>query len=677
MKKIILATVILFFTLLSQSLFAQADSLKKVSINGKEFYSYQVKEGEGLYRISKTFNVPQEEIIQYNPQAMSGVSAGMNLNIPVVSSRNGGASTPKIVLESTPQTAQAKTAANPATSTPKTVVKPTPAPVEQPKTVDEPTVKSISIDGEKKSTETAYKIHITEKGETLYGISHLYQVDIETLKKHNPSLADGLQVSEELRIPMQPKTVTTEVIPAKEKSTVVKMDSTGLTYIEHTVQPKETLYSISKLYVTSVDEITKLNPEAAAGIKIDQKLKIPTTQLVAAKPTATRAAQNNAPKATTTAAAVVSAPTTSSAVHENKPVTALKSTDMVVRVALLLPFMTENTDKQDATIDKFIEFYEGFLVGINQLKNEGFSIELNTYDIEKTDAKVRDVIQKHPNLKKMDLIIGPAYSTQLAAVTEFAQANAIPLVVPFSSKVDNISTNQYVFQNNCPQQKQLNKASQLFIKSFGNKNIVVLSFNNDLEDEGSEFARNLKSQLKKQKINFHDIQYTQENFASVQSAMSKGKENILVLATDKTALIKDLLPKIEKMNTANTQISIFGSAKWDNAIKNYHSTYYWTPFYVDKGNKEYTTYRDKFRTEFGSTSTKSPRFDLMGYDIACYFISAVNVYGKNFGYKMDSFSQTHALQSHFDFTKQNQGGYINEGIILIHYSDTTGFDIVE
>ena len=45
--------------------------------------------------------------------------------------------------------------------------------------------------------------------------------------------------------------------------------------IRHTVNKGQTLYSISKIYGTTVEEIVKMNPESATTLSVGQQLIIP------------------------------------------------------------------------------------------------------------------------------------------------------------------------------------------------------------------------------------------------------------------------------------------------------------------------------------------------------------------------------------------------------------------
>ena len=61
---------------------------------------------------------------------------------------------------------------------------------------------------------------------------------------------------------------------AQIKSTNIQTIN-GKSYIIHTIEKGQSLYSISKLYNTSLDEIYNLNPETKQGVKAGQEIKLP------------------------------------------------------------------------------------------------------------------------------------------------------------------------------------------------------------------------------------------------------------------------------------------------------------------------------------------------------------------------------------------------------------------
>lgn len=601
---------------------AHALNYPKTTQNGKEFYVYTVKEHEGLYHISTTFGISQEEIIKYNPAASKGAQKGMTLKIPT----------------------------SPA---PKKVIKENPGD----KAVN---LQTITVD----------------KGQTIYSISKKYHTTAETLNLYNPELKNGIKVGQTIKVPAKSRTTADTKPASKQKiaTTTVSSETTNST-IEHTVKAKETLYGISRVYGVSTADIIKANLEAKDGVKEGQVLRIPSNE--AAKKTAKPTEQEKKikPAVTAKAAVPVVIPTPAPAIEEAPAIVPTANANKTlhnVRVALLLPLMLNNKEKRDATIDKFVEFYEGMLLGIKKLKDQGISVELNTYDTEKSADEVNAVLIKNPEIKNANFIIGPAYSTQIKPVSEFAKENHIPLVIPFSQNVPDLTSNPYVFEFNCPDKLKMSTATQLFINNFKNKNIIILRFNDDLKDEGSLFGRNLESQLKRQNIKFYELAFTPAVFSTLDKYLTKGKESIIVFATEEKELVQDFLPKIKTLNTATTPVSVFGFYNWQNQLKAYPSTYYYTPFFEDLTNKEYVNYNERFRSEFGNPTSSYPRFDILGYDLSTYFISRIAT-----SKPLNGDGLVNGMQSKLDFQKFTGGGYVNKGLFLIQYEGSAGERIVE
>lgn len=67
---------------------------------------------------------------------------------------------------------------------------------------------------------------------------------------------------------------------AQTKSTNIKVIN-GVSYYIHVVEKKQSLYSISKLYNVTVEEIYASNPETKSGTKAGQEIKIPVKQSAA------------------------------------------------------------------------------------------------------------------------------------------------------------------------------------------------------------------------------------------------------------------------------------------------------------------------------------------------------------------------------------------------------------
>jgi LysM repeat protein/ABC-type branched-subunit amino acid transport system substrate-binding protein len=113
-----------------------------------------------------------------------------------------------------------------------------------------------------------YKKHTVQKGETVVAIAKKYKVTPYDIYRLNPDSKNGINENTTLLIPAESKT------PAE--SALVKEQPTKVANTIHEVQAKETLYSLSKQYNVSVEDIKKANGTAVdSGLQIGQKVIIP------------------------------------------------------------------------------------------------------------------------------------------------------------------------------------------------------------------------------------------------------------------------------------------------------------------------------------------------------------------------------------------------------------------
>jgi len=96
------------------------------------------------------------------------------------------------------------------------------------------------------------KLHVrymVEPGETVYGISTHYKVQVSELLEINPDLEKGLKVGQVISIPYNP-----ELMQAAKKQEKASDDD-----IVYKVQPGDTYYGIAKKFGVSVEELMKMN----------------------------------------------------------------------------------------------------------------------------------------------------------------------------------------------------------------------------------------------------------------------------------------------------------------------------------------------------------------------------------------------------------------------------------
>lgn len=117
---------------------------------------------------------------------------------------------------------------------------------------------------------TAYYVHQVKKGETAYSISKAYGISVEDLTRENPPAVYGINEGQTLRIPVQ------LVTDKSSDSTAVKLKHDDSRFHYHILKPGETIYSLSKTFGVSENDITQSNPGLDIGkLSIGTELAIP------------------------------------------------------------------------------------------------------------------------------------------------------------------------------------------------------------------------------------------------------------------------------------------------------------------------------------------------------------------------------------------------------------------
>src|SRR6478609_6969294 len=101
-------------------------------------------------------------------------------------------------------------------------------------------------------------IHQVDPKETLYSISRKYGVAVALIREENPTVDAGLAVGQIVKVPYTPRTK-----PKFDNGTIV-----------HKVTTKETLYSISRMYDVSVDDLKGWNNLKDNSLSVGQDLII-------------------------------------------------------------------------------------------------------------------------------------------------------------------------------------------------------------------------------------------------------------------------------------------------------------------------------------------------------------------------------------------------------------------
>lgn len=600
---------VLFFLL---AIFSTSAFAQKSSVDSSQYYIYLIQPQNTLYSISKEYNVTIDEIKKANKDWDGELKIGQTILIP-----------------------------------------------KKPTQKSEPKTKKAS------STIT----HKVEKGQTLYSISKIYNVNIDDIIKINQGLENGLSNGQEVLIPAPNK--NQKNTPEKAEKQVIENNTTKKFDKFHVVEKGETLYSLSKKYNISVDSLNRINPNLEEGLKNGDTLFL--------------AAEKNISKHYSKKNSELKSLNTELLPEKinleiNQIQTKKSSLDSgFYKIALLLPFKsykyddiidvvknindtlgTQLTKDLEAETKISVEFYLGFLQAVNEIDFEENKIELEAYDTSNDTLQILNLF-KNEMLQKADLIIGPLYPQAFNLAAKLANQYGITIVNPFS-KFDELSEFQAPFVKITPSTFDQLRFNASFVKNkFSNANILLVHKN--ITEEQNIFE-STKIELQKQNLTFKTINYNLQGMSEVSANLKDGQENCLIIPSNSKFFVTDIVSKLYQQSK-NKKLKVIGLESWetfDNLDINHLNN---IGFHFSSAS--FIDYQDtivaKFVNDYFTKNLNQPTtYAFHGYDVGKYF-STLLITKK----PIQNLKQN-GLKIAFDFDKKNQF-YFNKSIFMLQYVD--------
>ena len=151
---------------------------------------------------------------------------------------------------------------------------------------------------------------------------------------------------------------------------------------------------------------------------------------------------------------------------------------------------------------------------------------------------------------------------------------------------------------------------------------------------------------------------------------------MVILNTGRSPQLTAVLNKLDELNAKypGAVISLYGYTEWlmyakYNLDRFYrYDTYIPSTFYYNVNSAKTQQLERSYQSWFHQPMQNAlPRFALIGYDQAMFFIQGINKLGNNFTGNRQKVGYS-ALQSPLEFVKTEKGGYKNKSFMLIHYT---------
>ena len=403
----------------------------------------------------------------------------------------------------------------------------------------------------------------------------------------------------------------------------------GQVYYRYTVERSIGLYRISKNFGVSQEEILQANPHLqTAGLRYDEVILIPAkglgTQLADSAPAATVAEVPMEAPAEVKPIIVKEKKESILPKHKRQKwqqvdtvvvdttavemdTTIVQKDSSVIRLAMMLPLQADAL-KRDKNMDRFYDYYAGALIAINEVQATGQAIEVHTYDVGKNVQKTTQLLCDS-TWQKVDAIVGPAYTQQVAVAAEYAQRDSTWMLVPFLSNVASIAHNPYLLQFNPSEHTEADTLAR-YLAQYGDSVNCVL-----IETKAGDVIPSgiiaLHQALKAQGVPTSSISLTARLADSLDGAFKTDMENIVIFNTEKYSNLKAVMPHLLQGH-ATYPITLFSHYSWQNEkiiLPQLYTTIFSDSLMVSE------PYEAVWQQYFNHTvSSTLPRYDLLGYD---------------------------------------------------------------
>ena len=548
----------------------------------------------------------------------------------------------------------------------------------------------------------SYYLHTVQPGQTLYSICKAYGANIDEVKSLNDKKDNALSLYEVLKVPY-----TDPFVQQDDK------------FYYHKVLKGETFYSIARLYKIKPKRLLKFNEGYAQNqpLAVGAVVKLPLAEIdlsvlgeeeIEASVGKKQEIRPVGPVRNESVKKVEEASVTdilqdalmqknekTEQEPEKETTTVIGATDKMeipdyisevvmpvdpfVKVALLLPFSAKDypvfvdtlVEKMPVQIsarsEQFISFYEGVLLAVDSLKNQGYKVNLKVFDTERSAEKMYTMVDEidrfHP-----DLIIGPVYGSVYKALMDDLTNKNIPVIYPLSSRSEEFGVYPDFIQVN-PSMKALTVAMSDWLREEAEEaNLVCLNLTgNEVSHSDLEDIRLFKEYMHRiGSMNFYDWNTSAVPLDGLRLQLLPDRENIIILPTTKEAEVSKILPVLSAL-TDGYRITVVGFPEWQAFTSVDHETYFklntkiFTYSYVDNTTEPAKRFALKYRKYF---YTEPNNLAYKAFDMSLYFIELAAKYrdrtldALEFYPRNGDFSRFYFQKMEGQAGKENQGFYI-------------------
>ena len=332
----------------------------------------------------------------------------------------------------------------------------------------------------------------------------------------------------------------------------------------HVVQPRETLYGISRQYNAELNDLVISNPAVIQGLYVGFKLLVPLRHTIVRPINNNTISQSTKPVSSDTLSKKIK--NDSDFQISNFLTYELDTTK--IKVALLLPFYLDfndslkvNNNNKNLVYPKSkvaLDFYFGFQLALDSLTELGYNIDLMVLDVP-NDSVFESILTSNV-LFDREYIFGPIYIRQFEELAKFyGYDTKKKLISPLSyMSVKNKYLN--IYQSVPLSYVQIDALIDYLLLKDNSDELILLG--QDREDDLILHAKKkLSLQIKNRRCQVFIFDKNQLSDRDLLKSKLKSDKNIIIIPSNDRSFVSRLLPTLGSME--DTVFTIYGLNTWN------------------------------------------------------------------------------------------------------------------
>ena len=552
------------------------------------------------------------------------------------------------------------------------------------------------------TTPDRFIVHKVKKKETLYSLSKIYNISIETIKEYNPLIDKiGLKRKMKLQIPIFKNKPSIE-----DKPVLVN-------YKRHVVKPKETKWRLAYEYGLKISELEKINPEIVSGLKIGQQILLPS-----GKDTVINNFQNelnyyqvksnenlsliSQKIGISTDSIIAYNPILINSLPEEETILKIPSqfngnfdvkdgllyerislkdsffSNNYLQLVCFLPFKMreiefDSVEKTNTKLSRrnlhtiSADFYFGMEIAKEFCDSLGIKTKIKVIDTQNDLSVINEKISS-VNWNGINAIIGPLIPKNFDFFSKNRRFSDIPIISPLSTK--EIDGDKNVFQSVSPL-KRLRKVMMNYIKNEidSTQNLVIIT-------DSINFK--IAKEFKKLSTKSHFVESEKGGFVIpelIDSLLVDSLKNQVIFESQDLGLAANVTSLLNSQVGKERDVQLFSSLRtaiYDNVnisrkhLGNIKFTYLNDNF--PRETSERLKFKNKFLNKYGDYPSKE---SYRAYDVTLDVILRLAYQNKIFS---DKIKETNYIENKFKYLPDDGGGYSNFGYYILQNRD---YEIIE